>query len=369
MAEDFLTRTEMLLNATDIPERDRAALRLRVLTDHLCTRTDHGPDTLARIATALQDALGATGLDIPETVAARIVAHPQTDDAILVHLAGRGSEAAITALRAGRRLEASLLMRLAECGGSACASAIAVRADLTPQMAMVLFRRPEPDVLVALVGNPRFHLDRATATWLVSRARHDRALAQAMLARGPLACDLTPLFMFADAYKRNAMILDARRRDLGLVPEFRPALPHDVIAGIGAATSRREIDALIVILALRLGIPRAVMTRFFDDDGGEPLALVCNIAGVSPDQMLRLFCRLHGRRGDDPHVASLTRIVTDLAPQTVRRVLAAIVGRTPVGPSRGGPARVERMLRRQLANEGGTSSDETAAAAALKIVS
>ena len=331
MAEDFLSRADMLLDATDLPERDRAALRLRVLADHLCIRTDHEPDSLAGITAALLDALGAAGLDARGAVAARLVAHPQTDDAILADLAMHGSEAAVAALRAGRVLDLSRLRHLAERGGSACASAIAARGDLSPEVGRVLFRRPEPDVLVALVANPRFQLDRATATWLVSRARHDRPLARALLARGPLACDLTPLFLFADTQERSAMIVEARRRDLGLVPEFRPALPQDVIAGIGPSTSQREIDALIVVLALRLGIPRATMTRFVEDDGGEPLALACNVAGMAPDQALELFCRLHGRRRDDPGLASLMRLAVDLAPQTARRILAAIVGRQSGG--------------------------------------
>lgn len=352
MAEDFLSRADMLLDATDLPERERAALRLRILTDHLCIRTDHEPDSLAGIMIALRDALGAAGLEALATVAGRLVAHPQIDEALLADLAMRGSDPALAALRTGRVLDPALLRHLAECGGSVCAAAIAARDDLSPDVAKVLFRRPEPDVLVALVGNSRFQLDRATATWLVSRARHDRPLARALLARGPLACDLTPLFLFADAQMRSAMIVEARRRDLGLVPEFRPALPQDVIAGVGASTSQREIDALIVVLALRLGLPRAMMTRFLEDKGGEPLALACNVAGVAPDQALELFCRLRERRRDDPDIGALMRLVVDLAPQTARRILAAIVGRTPGAPSRDEPLPIKRSRQHSPSQTG-----------------
>lgn len=357
MAEDFLSRADILLDATDLPARDRAALRLRILTDHLSVRTDHDPDALAAITSALLDVLGTVGPDEIASVASRLVAHPQADDAILTVLAEHGSEAAIAALSGGRVLSQSRFLHLAECGGSACAAAIAGRGDLTPAVAIVLFRRPEPDVLVALVLNPRFHLDRATATWLVSRARHDRSLARALLARGPLACDLTPLFLFADAQERGAMLVEARRRDLGIVPEFRPVLPQDVIAGINASTSRREIDALVVVLALRLRTPRAAMTRFVEDEGGEPLALACNVAGVSSDQALELFCRVHGRRRDDPGLASLMRLVVDLAPQTARRILAAIVGRMPGAPTLDGSSRIERVRYRHSTIQSDALSD------------
>lgn len=356
MSEDFLSRADMLLDATDLSGLDRAALHLRILTDHLCARTDHEPDALARITAAFQDALGAAGLDALASVAARLVAHPQSDDAILTGLAMRCSEPAIAAIRAGRVHDLSLLRHLAERGGSACAAAIAARGDLAPEVAAVLFRRPEPEVLVALVTNARFHLDRATATWLVSRARHDRPLAQALLARSPLACDLTPLFLFADTQKRSTMIVEARRRDLGLVPEFRPALPQDVIAGISTSTSQREIDALVVVLALRLGIPRTMMTRFIEDEGGEPLALACNVAGMAPDQVLELFCRLRGRRRDDPDVVSLTRLAVDLAPQTARRILTAIVGRMSGVQIAESAARGDRTPYRRDAVETGASA-------------
>lgn len=342
MIEDFLVRADRLVNATDLPARDRAALRLRILTDHFCSRTDHEPEALATIASSVLDALGAAGAEAIAPVAARLVVHPQSDDAIVACLAGRDSGPAVVAIRAGRALGSPLLLHLAESGGSACASAIAARRDLTPDVATVLLRRPESDVLVALVANPRFQLDRATATWLVARARHDRSLADALLARGPLACDMTPLFLFADAPTRRAMIVEARRRDLGIVPEFRPVFPQDVIVGIDASTSQREIDALVVVLALRLEIPRSIMTRFVEDEGGEPLALACNVAGVSPDQALELFCRLHGRRRDDPTLASLMRLAVDLAPQTARRILAAIVGRAS-----GGQAPVGRGNRQE----------------------
>lgn len=329
MAGDFFEKADALLLSPDLPEGGRADLRLRVVADHFSMRQDHAPEDLARILSTLRHALDDATPGAVASLAHRLASHPQASRDLLTCLVERGDEAAAAALRSSAAFERQSLLRLAEFGPPSSATAIAERRDVPRDVATLLFRRPEREILVALAGNRKVHLDRATAAWLVLRARRDPALAGVLLARGPLACDLTPLFMFADRQSRAAMIVEARRREIGLVPEFRAPLPPGPAEEIRRAVLTRDRGALAGVFAQQLGLSRGDAVRFIDDTGGEPLALACNAAGVSPQQTIEILCWLRRRRPDDPVIVTLMRLATDLAPQIARGIIASIVGRPP----------------------------------------
>ena len=350
MPADFFTKARSLFDGSELPASEREGLRLRVIADHFCARHDHPIGDLDQIFATLRQSLSAAPLNMIADVSSRLAAHPQTDRALLEDLVSRGGETACKALQAGRAFDSKMLADLAESGPPLQAKAIAEREGLTSGIATALSRRPEPEVLATLTRNPCFHIDRSTAVWLVSRARHDRSLAAALLARAPLACDLTPLFMFADPQARAVMILEARRRDVGLVPEFRARMPSVLAGAMSAAIARRDHDALAGILARRLEVSRGDTMRFVDDKGGEALALACNVAGVPQQITAELLSWLRDRSASDPKLVPLMRLATELAPQTARRILSAIFGKLPAQRVR------DTALREQADRRGITQS-------------
>ena len=342
MSDDFLAKTEALLSASELPEEERASLRLRIFADHFCARSDHASIPLARILTALCEAIPHAASAAVAHSAYRLAVHPQTDGKLLAGLVAFGGDVAAVVFRFGRFTEPQLLAKVAESGEASSASAIAERDDLTPALATILARRPEPDILIALAGNRSFQLDRASAAWLVSRARHDAKLASVLLTRGPFACDMTPLFMSADRSARATMIVEGRRRDVGLMPEFRVPWPNELVAEFERSLAQRDHGLLAGIFAQRLGLSRGDAMRFMLDSGGEPLALMCSGAHAEPFRTTAILCWLQDRAIDDPTVARLLALSTGLAPHSARRILSAIIGRPLVnrqqGPTRGEPA-------------------------------
>lgn len=327
MPDAFLTRLETMIGASVLSETDRAGLRLRVLVDHLyaggaqenCDAGAFDDALVMAVTEASRDAVGAQ--------ASRLVAHPRASGRVLAGLVARGGAAAAAALRYGANIDFAVLEQAAAHGDAAGAVALASSHALSAQIAALLYRRPEREVLIALVRNPACHLDRTTASWLVSRARHDEDLARVLLGRGPLACDLTPLFLAADIVARGKIMADARRRDLGGPPAARRVPPPALIETLGQAAMRHDRPTLVDALARDLRLSRSDVDRIVGDRGGEPLALLANVAGLPAPLTRSLLRWLAACSEGDTRFVALERLALDFPSQTARRIVAAVTGR------------------------------------------
>lgn len=325
MTDDFFAKLDSFFAGSALSGTDRADLRLRILTDHFATLADPSPEELARTETVLGEALADASPAAAGAMAARIAQHPHATSLLLAKLIALGGAAAEGALRWGRDVPRASLLAVAEHGTTAVAAALAARDNLEPALAAVLFRRTEGEVLRTLTKNPGVSLDRVTATWLIQRARHDNELARAILARKPLGCDLTPLFLAADEAERADMLVAARRRDLGTVPEYRRTSGADDM--LAPLVVREDRGAFAEALARKLGISRDDAVRLIDDAGGEALALALNVANVPSHGAATILNWLGKAAADDPRHARLLVLAGDFASQSARRILGAVFGR------------------------------------------
>ena len=325
MIDETLAKLDAFYASSALPQRERDDLRLRVLADHFASRPDHAADSAAGLDARLRDTLSRASPQRIASVAHKLAAHPQASTELLARMVSIGGPAATHALRNGARLDRAVLTQAAERGTTEQALAVAKRADLDAGLAETLFRRTEHNVLLALVANTSVALDRVTAKWLVLRARHEDALARAIIARRPPGCDLTPLFLVADAEHRAAMILAARRHDIGRTPDYRGIVTTD--RPIDLATTRRDRAAFAHALAHQLGVSLNDAMRLLEDDGGEALALALNVVHVTPEMARTILSWLRAGNAGDGHIERLMRLACELGASAARRMIGAMFAR------------------------------------------
>ena len=227
-------------------------------------------------------------------------------------------------------LPISWLVSAAVGPSSELAAAVASRADLDADLLSALITRPEPEVARALAGNLMAPIDAAAFQMLVSRAASDKPLAQALCARAMDDDDVTPLFLHATHKQRMAILLDARRANLG---RTRGPAPDQIAIATAEEIESAALnhDGLLfqAIIARALGVSVPTARELITNEGGEALALALCALYVSPDAASRIFmiCCPPQIAHDAGRVRALTRIVDEIAPATARAIVEAMLGR------------------------------------------
>ncbi|WP_372425486.1 DUF2336 domain-containing protein [Salinarimonas chemoclinalis] len=286
-----------------------APVLLRVQADLFATSRRRADEAaaFAELATRL---LPRADHDTAAHVARRVVALPETPDAVLRALAACGGEAA--------RLVAALAPDAPdpESDGGAQADPIAplpalARArgdDLSPDAVARLVARDGPAVDLALAENPHAPLGGHALATLVDRARdHDdrTRLARALLARDDLpADDAASLYARADEPMRTRLLvrLAAAPRPHAH-PAMRPRPSAEAVAALVAAADRGDRPGFGSALAAALALETAPDWRFHEPARHDLLALALRAAGLGEEETIRVFLTL------DPAIARSVAIV------------------------------------------------------------
>jgi uncharacterized protein (DUF2336 family) len=307
------------------PDAESRRVLLRVATDRFVNDPAPSRAAIAEFEKAalalLSDRDPVTRLVVARKIAPRIDAPPS----VLAAIFERGHDAALLILECAVAAPRALLFAAAS-GEAIGASAVAKRTDLDDEMVAVLAQRPIVKIALTLANNLAAPIGPDCLAHLVRRARDDRALAEALLARPASPLDQASLFMFASLEQRKAILIAAQRAELG-----RPAAPatwrapDDAVRRLETYALSRQPDLLIEALAEALDCEVELARRIVDEPSGEPLAVALAALAASQEASMRILLLGHSPLNlDTNRLGALTRLKDGLRPAAARRVISAM---------------------------------------------
>lgn len=324
--DDLRGALERLVRLGRTPDVDIRPVLLRVLVDMFVRRDHHTPGDLVQFEDMIGRLLDDADADVRCAVADKLAGHPATPDGLLRRFLREGDSVAAPVL-ARAAVAPDALLHAATWGTTAMALAVASRADLSTEAVASLIERPERDVLLAVARNAAAPVGTDAYHYLVRRARDDEALGKALLARDVPASEHAPLFLFADSAQRAAIILAARRDDLGPMPERTRLTAEETAAleRIERAVMSPGRDGFDTALATALNIRLDDVWLLIDDPRGEPLALALAAVGASPELAARVFILSGPAIGHSVMaVRTLTALVEGMPRKTALRLVGAM---------------------------------------------
>lgn len=332
--------------------RTEAAL-FRAIVDQFLARPLHAEGDRARFEVLVRGLVPTLDQDTIADRAADLCRHPETPPGVIAELLDAGGRAARIAFELAPTIHPGLARVTAEHGPVDLAAAIARRAALDRKIVGILASRSESEVLCALAGNPRIHLDQTARRALVSTGRDDQKLARVLLDRADLSIDPEPLFLAADAQERQAIVLAAAIRTLAsAAPEAAGRAQPQIVAAIDACAVARDFAGLADALAEGLDCRKSRARAILADAGGEALALALLALGVGEDVAIRIFLGPEPATADVGRVRALVASMRSTPPRVAQRIVAAMTGaarqekeRTPA-PHRAPTIEIGRAGRR-----------------------
>ena len=324
--EDLQGSLERLITLGQTPDINIRPVLLRVVVDLFVRKSHHAPGDLVQFEAITHRLLDDADAETRLTVAGKLARHPAMPPALAQRfLDERGAIAAQVLEHA--RVETGTLVAAATWGTLEMALAVARRADLDTAACRPLAERPEPDVLHALARNAAAPFDRGLTQYMVRRARDDHDLGRLLLGRGGEPADIAPLFMLAGSEQRAAIVLAARRDDLG-PDHWRPRLSAEEVAALSRVERsllNADHDSFDAALAAALGLDLDTVWQMLDDPRGEPLGLALAAIGASPEFAARVFI-LSGRAIGHSVMAvrRLTGLVETMPMRAASRLIAAM---------------------------------------------
>lgn len=282
MDDGFLEKMNALAAAGRAHDLEFAAVVARVAVDRFLAIAEPDEVACARFATLMTSALDKTDEPAAIRIAEMLAPHPATPTPVLQALVGKGPACAAIVLERTPRLPREMLRWLADRVDADLAVGLAGRDDLDAAAVAALSRRPEADVLQALVANPHAALDGGALALLMRRGRTDQRLAHALLQRGPVSSSALPLFLFADATTRRALMLEAQRDSLSAGPLETPLSAARARLLELATTADRNGFARETARVLKVG--RADVVALIDDPGGDTLGLLLAAIGAPTER-------------------------------------------------------------------------------------
>ena len=325
------------------------AALLRTIVAQFSARASHprgDVDQFELLAGGLIDLLDA---ECVAGVAMDLCAHAETPPSVVARLFDKGGQCARVAFEVAGHIPAADIFVTAEHGPTEHAAAIARRADLARDVVAALASRGEGEVLRALAGNRRSHLDQAVLRTLIAAARDDLALGRALLDREDLDIDPEPLFLAATRAERVAIVLEACRSVIVAgVFEAAPRADDAFAARLESAALARDRDAMIALLADALDCRKGRVRAIVADPGGEALAFTLIGLGLGEELAIRiLLCAEPCISHDPSHMRALVGAMRSIPPRAALRIVAAITGsaRHDREPARRAGARDEAFTR------------------------
>ncbi len=324
--DDLRASLERLVRLGRTPDVDIRPVLLRVLVDMFARRLHHTPGDLAQFEDMIGRLLDDADPEVRRAVADKLAGHPAAPRSLIERFLGEGDAVAAPVL-ARAAVGPDVILHAAAWGTPSMALAVASRSDLSAEAVASLVDRPEREVLLAVAENAAAPVSIVVFRYLVRRARDDEALGRALLARDVAPSERAPLFLFADSAERAAIVLAARRDDLG--PDGGRARPTAdetaALERVERAVMAPDRDGFDTALALALNIRLDDAWRLIDDPKGEPLALALAAVGASPELAARVFILSGPAIGHSVMaVRSLTALVEGMPRRTAARLVAAM---------------------------------------------
>jgi uncharacterized protein (DUF2336 family) len=300
---------------------------LRVLTDLFVSRDSHSRDEIKQYETIALTLIDKTNTPTRVIVAGKLAKFGATPSSVVDRLMEDGGAAATEFLRHSSLVGRSRLMQAAIVGTADAAEAVALRLDLDPEIVGVLAARHEIEIVRALADNLAAPIADDVAGGLVARATRDRTLARILCRRLTKPSMLTPLFLQASPSQRAAIIMGARRADLGNPTRAARDLGEEMDSSeLERAAVLRDRPLLSALVARALGTSLPEADEIIGDPRGEPMALILAAMRTPPEAAARIFMML------DPAIAhshervrALSHLVVDLPPQVARDILAEML--------------------------------------------
>lgn len=327
---------------------DLSQVSLRVKADLLMSTPHPAPDDLAAFgemaATLVPSIDEATAVILARKIAGWRHAPAQA----LMALRARGGAALAALIHHGLPLTPAEMEDFAGHSDIALAAALASRPDLSATAILILIERADRAIDFAVMANMAATLPRASLDLLLSRARADAGYAPPLLARRDLASsDLAPLFLFAGADRRMAMLDSLAALDsLGPV-ERRPPVSREAFAD-WLALAAQDRDSAFLALATHLGGGPTLAAAIATDHARDLAALSLAAAGASVEDATRFLIRL----GDEAahsveRIFAVVALMRSVRPSVALRLVMQVSG-TPM------PAAVRRGQHQPAMDPSGT---------------
>ena len=270
-------------------------------------------------------------------LARKLAGWSHTPTPVLAALADRGGAVLAELLRHGMPISATEIEQFAELGDAAIRVALATRTDLTETAVLMLVSLGSRSLDLALIGNPRAPLSRATVDMLIARARTDPAYQPGLLARDDLSnLERAPLFLRAGAKRRLAILESLMAREALHPGEKPPLVPGPTFQG-WLAMAGEDRDGAFGAIAAHLGGGTALANAIARDPSRELAALSLIASGVTVEEATRFLIRL----GDEAahsveRIFALVALMRMVRPAVAFRLVMQIAGLPGSAPQRQG---------------------------------
>lgn len=336
MSNTTRTRLPFLASLEGRADAEPRRVLLRVATDLFVNDPAPSREAIAEFEKVALELLSDRDPTTRLVVARKVAPRFDTPPSVLTALVERGHEAGLLVLERAVAAPRALLHAAAD-GEIHAACAVARRRDLDDEIVGVLARRPIPQIALALANNATAPIGPEGFGLLAHRARGDKALAEALLARPSAPLDQAPLFMFASLEQRKAILVAAQRAELGRPPgQAIWRAPDDAVRRLESYALARQPDLLIEALAEALDCEAELARRIVDEPSGEPLAVALAALAASQEASMRILLLGHSPLNlDTNRLGALTRLKDGLRPAAARRVVSAMIGAPPRRPVNG----------------------------------
>jgi uncharacterized protein (DUF2336 family) len=329
MPTDIYARLRELTASADSKPAEMRPVLLRVITDLFALHGLHTIEELRLYEEMAGKLIAGAGDSVLTHVARKLSRCLDAPPAVLERIRARGGEPARELLLKSPLIERRDLREIAAAGACDQACAVAGRDDLDRETARILAARPEREILRALAANQGAPLGPQDTRLLAARGRFDPELARALLGRGEPTIDELPLYLFADAPARAALVLLALEANLIHAGRPEPGAPLEPEAQerIEAAAFDGKRAAFTKILAERLRCDQILARRIVDDEEGDALALAFVAIGMAKEAAARILLGAFPRIAASPEAFDhVMRLVRTVPRRVALRMIEAMAG-------------------------------------------
>jgi len=301
---------------------------LRVRTRLFLDAASYSRDDIATFTTLACGLVPLVDADTRAFVAQALAGHPAAPAAVLEALLRSGGDAAAAVIAAMPTLPERWREEVLASGDRQLLAALATRADLPTAVVRDLAARSDEAIMLAIARNSATPLPDAVIRDLTIRARRHVPLARALLARPDLpAMDAASLLPLAPVRQRKAILTRLAEQARVAPRRPRPAGSAVTRALIDHAADRDRLG-FGVLIARAIGLDAEGAARVLTDPTGELLALALIVAGLTPDEAVRIFLTLEPAIARSVEtVFTLTERVRTTDAETALLALEACLGK------------------------------------------
>ena len=305
---------------------------LRALTDLFCLRPEPSDEEVVRYSELALRILPQADSSTKVYIASKLARHDHAPPAILSTLARADRVCALLIYEHALNLSAADQIGGARSRDLQCALAVARRKGVSGDITEALIMRREPDIIAALAANESATFSRSGVERIALFARHDEELVAKFSTRAEEPLVSAQQFLRCSTLERARLLAAARRERLGS-PSEKIRAGSEMSLALRESAQTRNWEAFAKILADQVGLDPRNVTQLLADDGGEPLALMLCMLGVSIEDAVRIFlCCNVPIAHSYARVRALSDIVRDTPAIIAVEMLEAATGRAITAP-------------------------------------